>query len=306
MKELSSISKKSIFNGRSLPFTASMLLIALTLSSCEYFVQKEDTGGDKNEIVVARVGENYLYESDLSGIEVSAGAEKDSARIVTHYIENWVKRQLMLKQAEQNSSMSEDEVEKKIEDYRYQLMVYEYQKQYVQQKLNTEVSEKEIQAYYDKEKDNFELKENIVRCHFLKIPLDAPKIDQAKVWFRSSQAKNYEKLKEYGLTNAVKYSYEDSTWFRFDDVVRDSPLQSIPNKTNYLQHHRYIQSKDSAFVYLIKINDYKISNEISPLEFVRDKIQNIIVNKRKTELIKKLEEAIYNDAKRNKHFEIIE
>ncbi len=273
-------------------------------TSCKYFVTKDEAVKDEQGKTIARVGETYLYEEDLKGLMSKSSEFEDSAKIAQHYVESWIKRQLLLELAEANSSMSESDLKKKVDDYRYQLIVYEYQKKYIKEKLNDQVSNQEIEQYYENNKDNFQLKENIVRCHFLQIPKGVSSINKAKGWFRSSQQKNYDKLKVFGKEYAVKQSYEDSVWYRFDDVVTNTPLQSIPNKTNYLRHHKNIEATDSHYVYLLKINEYKISNEISPLEFVKDEIRNIIVNKRKTTLIRELEQGIYNNAKKNKSFEI--
>ena len=78
----------------------------------------------------------------------------------------------------------------------------------------------------------------------------------------------------------------------------------IPNKIQFLKENDYIESEDKDYLYFIKILEYKISDQISPLQFVKDEIENIIINKRKLKLSNQLEEKIYNQAKKNNDFKI--
>ena len=54
----------------------------------------------------------------------------------------------------------------------------------------------------------------------------------------------------------------------------------------------------------MQINNVLLRNETAPLEYVRPTIQQIVINKRKLELIRELEKDITKDAIKNKQFEI--
>ena len=111
-------------------------------------------------------------------------------------------------------------------------------------------------------------------------------------------------MREYAFQFADNYSLEDSTWIKFDEVTRNSPFSTITNKVQFLKRTRYVEEEDSLYLYLLKINEYKISEEISPLEFVKDDIRNIIVNKRKVALVKELENEIFEEAKKDEDYQI--
>ncbi|MBV1923083.1 MAG: peptidyl-prolyl cis-trans isomerase, partial [Flavobacteriaceae bacterium] len=66
----------------------------------------------------------------------------------------------------------------------------------------------------------------------------------------------------------------------------------------------FTQLQDSLGVYLVKIEDILLTNDIAPLIYVEPTIKQIILNKRKLELIKNLERDITKDALKNKKFEI--
>lgn len=91
----------------------------------------------------------------------------------------------------------------------------------------------------------------------------------------------------------------------FDELVRNSPLAEIPNKIQFLRANRYYETSDDSYLYYFKVDEYRISDNISPLEFVKNDIKNIILNKRKVELAQKLEDDVYKQAAEQREFEII-
>ena len=283
------------------------LILFLTTISCKEIttiyndlVTKKNT---EQEAAIARVHEKYLYLKDIERIVPKGTSSQDSASFVNRYIESWIRKQLMLSKAGE-IDMDKIEIERKIQDYQYALIVYEYQKKHIQENLDTAITYKEIEYYYKANLVNFELKQNIIKGRFIKIPINAPKIDQVKKWVKSEVNEELKELKSYCFRFATLYSLEDSIWFNFDEVIQNTPFKSIPNKIQFLHNNRYIEAEDSNFVYILKINDYEITDQISPLEFVKETIKNIITNKRKVELIRNLEESIYKGAKLNDEFEI--
>ena len=104
----------------------------------------------------------------------------------------------------------------------------------------------------------------------------------------------------------MAYHISDSTWMIFDDLVRNSALMEIPNKVQFLKANPYYETEDENYLYFLKVDEYRISDNMSPLEFVTDEIKNIILNKRKVELAKKLEDEVYENALEHKDFEIIQ
>ncbi|MFA0962031.1 peptidyl-prolyl cis-trans isomerase [Roseivirga sp. BDSF3-8] len=259
---------------------------------------------DSEDPLVAEAGDAQLRMTDLAGIVPRGMNATDSASLVDRYIRSWVRKQLLISQASEEVDYDKAELERKILDYRYALMVYEFQKQYINENLDTAVSNEEVKAYYDINQDNFQLKQNIIRGWFLKVPKDAPKLAQIKQMMRKPDAENKKELKSYAFRFAMNYSMEDSLWLNFDEVIANTPFMSIPNKVQFLESNTFAETDDEKFEYLLHIQDYKISDQTSPLEFVKDDIRNIIINKRKVALADQLERNIYEEAKDNNEFEI--
>jgi hypothetical protein len=278
----------------------------LLLSGCDLIqFKKETTTQDPERIPVARVNRAFLYKDELAGIVPIGATQEDSTVRMEAYINSWIRKQLLLQEAARKIDINEAEVERKILDYRYSLIAYEYQAFYIKQNLDTAISAPEIEQYYKDNLDNFILKQNIVRATFIKVPKTAPRTNKIKDLIFSTKEKDQDELKSYCLSFSTAYHLVDSTWMVFDELVKNSPLVEIPNKIQFLKANPYYETSDDAYQYFLRVKEYRISDNISPLEFVRDDIRTIILNKRKVALAKQLEDEIYNTAILEKEFEII-
>ncbi len=253
---------------------------------------------------VARVGEQMLYEDELIGLAPRDLRKEDSAARIGAYVDNWIRKQLIIQEASRTLDINRAELERKILDYRFSLIGYEYQTLYIRKHLNSEVSDEEIETYYRDNIDNFVLKQNIVRGSFIKVPSEAPRVNRVKGLLLSSSEKDRGELRLYCLNFAASYHLQDSGWVVFDELIQGSPLVEIPNKIQFLRAYRSYETTDDQFHYFLKIGEYRISDNISPLEFVRDDIKNIILNKRKVELARILEDEVYENAAKRGDFEI--
>lgn len=281
-------------------------LLASLVAGCDLIQMKKNKFSDlEKREAVARVNNTFLFKDELAGIAAFGSSKEDSAARVEAYVDSWIRKELLIQEAARKININEAEVERKILDYRYSIIAYEYQSYYIKQNLDTVFSGAEIKQYYENNIDNFILKQNIVRATFIKLPKHAPKMGRLKEWMYSQNEQDRQSLKSYCLSFSVAYHISDSTWMIFDDLVRNSPLMEIPNKVQFLKATPYYETEDDNFFYFLKVDEYRISDNVSPLEFVTDEIRNIILNKRKVELAKKLEDEVYENALEHKDFEII-
>jgi hypothetical protein len=273
---------------------------------CEFIPTFQKEKAENLSLPIARVNESYLYLDDLESLVTSNTSKEDSIKITGLYVDGWIKKQLMINKANSVLAFEEAEVERKVLDYKYALIIHQYEKYFIDKQLDKEVSEEEIAAYYEAKKDNFILKQNIVKCLFAKVPLEAPRIDGFRKQMASYPNQEMEKMKSYAFQFATKSYLEDTIWINFDEIIQSTPFAGIPNKVQFLRTNRVVESKDDRFVYFLSILDYKISDQVSPLEFMSDDIRNIIINKRKVAIKEELQERVYKDAVSNKTFEIYE
>ncbi len=269
------------------------------LFSCS-FLEEETT-----ENSIARVDTKYLYESDILGLLPSGTTVEDSTLIVDNYIQGWIKDNLILQKAELNLKENQKDVKKQLEDYRRSLIIYSYEKELIKQKLDTVVTETEIQSFYDENDQNFELKNDIVKVRYLKLNKNAPKLKKIRKLYKSNKEEEIEELKELAHQYAMKFHLNDEQWILFDELKNEVPIRT--SQTNgYLKNIKNIEVEDSLSLYFVHIKDYKLKYDVSPLSFEAHNIKNIIINKRKLSLINKIRSELYQEAFMNKDIEIYE
>jgi len=292
-----------LFKNKSLSYL--WMAIIVLAGSCDFIrIKREAAQGEPVRKPVARVGNSYLFQDELIGIAPGGVIAEDSVARVTAYVNSWVRKQLVINEAMKNIDIDELEVERKVLDYRYSLIGYEYQNYYIRQNLNDSVSDQEIEEYYKARLDNFILKQNIIKGTYIKVPKTAPRTQQIKGLMFSKKTKDQTDFKSYCIGFSAAYHMGDSSWIEFDKLVVNSPLFDIPNKVQFLRNNNYYETSDNEFLYFLKIDGYKISDNVSPLEFVKQDIKNIILNKRKVELARKLEDDVYENAAKRKDFEV--
>lgn len=284
--------------------SAMLLVSSFLLLCCDLIQRKKETESGTTRPAIARVDETYLYQDELTGIVPPGTPKEDSISRAEAYVNSWIRKQLLIRQAGRQIDINKAEVERKLLDYRYSLIAYEYQTYYIKQNLDTVVADADIEKYYTEHIDNFVLKQNIVRATFLKVPQTAPRTKKIKDLIFSTREKDRDELKSYCLSFAAAYHLSDSSWMQFDELVKASPLVEMPDKVQFLKRNPYYETSDDAYLYFLKVDEYRISDNVSPLQFVRDDIVNIILNKRKVELAKRLDDEVFSKAQQNNEFEI--
>lgn len=258
---------------------------------------------EQNRIAVARANEDYLYLDEIQDIVPFGTPAKDSTELITKYIDNWIRETLVTQKAESNLGDEQKNVEKQLRNYRNSLITYTYEKELVKQKLDTIVSDSEIEEYYNNNQADFELKDNIIKVVYVKVDKKAPGIDKLKRMYKSDLPADREQLASYCHQFASNFYLDDSSWLLFDDLLKEIPIQTY-NKELFLQNNRFVEVSDSLNHYFVNIKGFKIRNSLSPLGFEKENIKNIILNKRKLQLINKMIEDVYNDAANANKIEI--
>jgi len=272
----------------------SVLLTIFIFSGCS-----ENKKKDKK---IARVFDKYLYESDIQNIFPEGISEKDSMQLITNYIDNWIRKQLIYYQADKNLSKKLKNFDKEMEEYKSSMIIYTYEKELIKQKLDTVVTDKEISEYYDNNPGNFQLKDNIVKVVYVKLPINSAAIPSVRSLYKSDNPSDKKELAGFCQKYAVNSSLDDDIWYVFSDILKEIPIKTY-NEEDYLKNHKYIEMSDSLYYYFVKICGFKVKESTSPLSMERENIRNIIINKRKLKLINDMHQDIYIKAQTNQDFE---
>jgi hypothetical protein len=259
---------------------------------------------DKNhEKPVARVFEQYLYPSDLADIIPPGTSPQDSIVFAKSYIDTWVKGKLMQRRAEQSLTEEQMDFDRQIDEYHRSLLIYNYKHLLVQQKLDTVVSQSELQSYYQENSSNFLLSEDVIKGTFVKVPLTAPRMNELRSWSWNNREEDLDQMEKYCLSYAEKFSNFNDTWIYFSTIKVQLPFQ-IPDPSRYLRNRNNAENTDSLYRYFLHITDHLTVGEAAPLALVAEDITNIILNKRKFEFLQELEHRVYSDGVSRNQFEI--
>ncbi|WP_421753365.1 hypothetical protein [Croceimicrobium sp.] len=274
--------------------------LLFTAGGCDFFqgLEEEENKGP----IVARVYDSYLYQSELEDIMPNGLSADDSISFVQNYINVWAKNELMIYKAEFNLTEEQKQFEEQIKNYRNDLLKFAYQQKYVDDRLDTSISDAQVKEYYEAHLDNFQLKENILQLRYLSVPKDAPDVDKVSALFKSSKAEDQKALLDYALSFARSFSLEDTSWISFNEFRQLLPIRTY-NQQDFLAQNKFVEMEAEGLVYFAEIKNYKIKDNPSPLIYVEDIIRKTLVNKRRLDLIAELEKNLLSDALKKKEFE---
>jgi hypothetical protein len=264
---------------------ALLFILVLGLYSCNFFEK------DTDNLLVTVYGDE-LYYSDIQHLVSSGLSDEDSLKLVRTLCERWAKEQLLVQKAKINLPLIQQNVQAQVESYENSLLIYSYQKELLNQKLDTLVSEEEIESYYTKNKQNFILKDAVVRVSYIKLKKEVPYLWKAKRLYKKEDEESKLSLEDYCYQFADDY-YLDDNWLYVDDTFKAFP-ESYTSRNLY--KGKNIEFADDDYYYFLHVKKYKSKGSVSPLEMVSNQIQSIIINKRKINFLKHVEMDLYQNA----------
>ncbi len=268
--------------------------IILSLVIIGFYACKDKKSSSKQEILAEYNGK-ILYKSDIPDDVWLAYNNGDSSGLLKSIIDKWIEKTALLEAAENALSDEQKNKERLIEDYRSSLLIYEYQQQLVREKLDTGVTDAEILTFYDENKAAFQLKKNIVKIRYIKIGKQKADINKLKRLMQNPGIENDNELKLYAEKQAENF-YTDSNWLFLDDITKEIPLDENYNQQRFLSNNKFISIEENGILYLLYIIDFRIKDALSPLEFEKDKIKDIILYQRKLKFLKDIQNSLYQKA----------
>ncbi|MBX9889762.1 MAG: hypothetical protein K2X94_00625 [Amoebophilaceae bacterium] len=284
-------------------YNALGLFIAVIVSSWSFKKKSSDeslhnTDGEhqKSAVCLASVNGQCLYDTDLENlhaISIDATADRFS-----QHIENWAFKKLLIMEGEKQAQFTYQD--RQINQYKDDLFAYAVLQKMVKSELNEAISSDVIIDYYQNHQNEFVLNHDIVKGLFLAIPKHKKVrgINHLKSLMLSNPV-NLSRLKEYSKAYPDTSILEPDRWFPWEDVL--VRLKFIPrNATRLLQANKFIDVAGEAYLYLLKIDQYKLSQALAPLELVQERIKAIILHKRRLVLEKQIKDKLLLTAKKNR------
>lgn len=225
---------------------------------------------------------------------------KDSARFAQQAIEHWMRDQSVMDHALEVDPDLAERIAYKVEDYRAELIKYEYHTKLIEDSIDMEIAEAEIVDYYEKNKQNFRGKENMY-CYFYLMTAE-DKVEEAANWIKSNSYTDVLKLREWARQNALDYKI-DSNYVGESTIIQVSKGYYGDLKDagvgKLIRWNGVIQGERRR--YLFKMIDVIENGASLPLHLCRDKIRGLIVNERKVALIERTDNRILDNARANNY-----
>lgn len=274
------------------------MVLSLLLCSCSYF--KPEAKPES----IARVGDSFLYKEDIKDLVAAGTSKEDSIMIVRSFIDRWATQKLLMEAANVNlNDAKKAEFDDLVRQYKNDLYTKAYIEEVVKTTVDTVISEKELEEYYDKNKGNFRTNSTLVQLRYINLPKDHPKFSTIRskfLDFRKSDRKFWDTYQVQFKNSALN----DSVWVELNEIYRKLPFINPDNLDRYIAKGISFEKPDSLNVYLVKIKKTINKNEISPFVYLKPTLRQVILNRRKLELIKKFEKEITDDAIKNDKYEV--
>ena len=281
-----------------LHWTGPITLLFFLVIGCDQFYNV------KQDVVVARAGNSYLYRSELRDNITVFSSKTDSIIQSENYINNWARKQLLFDQAIINLDVeAQKEMDELVNSYRSDLWSRSYKEFIVKSNIDTLISKTEIETYYRENQNNFRLNEAMVNLRYIALPsenIDLLEIKNKLIRFQEEDIRFLDSL----TFQFNSYGLKDSLWLTKRELIRTLPIINENNFENYLKKSQFFLVEDAFEVYLLFVNDYMQRNEKAPLVSIENTIRKIVFNKRKLDFIRQFDKEILQDAIRTKKFQL--
>ena len=278
--------------------TLKRLIITTFLSV--FFGSCSNFSNNNSNNLVARAGENFLYEDDLP----SYVSKDDSLIKISSFIETWAKEKVLYDLSIINLSQSKRaEIDELVDNYRIDLYINSYKDLIVNSKIDSIVTNEQIDSFYSTNVNNFKLNENLVKYRYVKVPNDNININRIRRYIvRMSEQDRY-------FLDSLNFQFadlklDDSIWFTERDVISSINFINQNNKSRYFIKDRLFTLNESNYINFFIVDDMLKSGNIPPKSYLYDRIKSTIINQRKLDILKDINQEILNDALKSRKYEI--
>ena len=270
------------------------IFTTLLLTSCS------NISDNNSNDLIARAGENFLYQNQLP----SFSSEQDSILRYLNYIETWAKEKILYDLSLTNLSQSKkNDLDLLVEKYKVDLYINSYKDLIVNSRIDSIVTDQEIESFYNMNIDNFKLNENLLKYRYLKVPSDNINISRIRRYIQRLNESDRDFLDSLNFQFA-DLKINDTVWFTEREVISSIEFINQKNKSNYMRINRLYEFEDEQYKNYFIVKDLLKSGNIPPLSYLYDRIKSNIINQRKLNLIQNINKEILNDALKSSKYEV--
>lgn len=247
---------------------------------------------------LVEVGDAFLYKEDLDAALPVGIHDKDSVRFAEDYIRNWVEDVLLYGKAEGNIPDNE-KIDQQVAAYRRALIMHTYQEELVRQKLGTEVSEEEIEAYYEAHAAQFRAEQPYIQGLFMKVPVQIRNLNRVRNWYKRNTQDAIDGLEKFSIAHAVSYEYFYDRWRPVSEFALKMPLEALETDMDYLKRNKNVEVRDTVYCYFLHVEQFLPKGDPLPLEYAKNEIKEMIINLKRVAFINQIKNDLYREASEN-------
>ena len=273
------------------------IILILLIISCEL-------ENNSKEEPIARVNDNFLFFSEIQESLDENMSQNDSMLAVYNAINNWASKKLLYEKAIFNLSNSkQNELDLLVKSYESDLYISNYEKEWLKARVDTIVSNEQLQSYYNENKNKFRLRQDILLSRFIELPIE--NFNKTQI-VRSLRRLNFQdKIYLDSISLQFKSSFiNDSVWLRPELFFNKFKIENKIKYNRYLRKKSFFEIKDLESLYLVYISDILRKNDYAPMSYVKPTLVQILLNKRKLEMKKQLKTDILKQGIAENNFEI--
>lgn len=247
---------------------------------------------------LVKVGDAFLYKEDLDAALPVGIHDKDSVRFAEDYIRNWVEDVLLYGKAEGNIPDNE-KIDQQVAAYRRALIMHTYQEELVRQKLGNEVSEEEIEAYYEAHAAQFRAEQPYIQGLFMKVPVQTRNLNRVRNWYKRNTQDAIDGLEKFSIAHAVSYEYFYDRWRPVSEFALKMPLEALETDMDYLKRNKNVEVRDTVYCYFLHVEQFLPKGDPLPLEYAKNEIKEMIINLKRVAFINQMKNDLYREASEN-------
>ena len=269
-----------------------VLLSLFLLSSCKW--KKSVTEYVYGKTPIVEIGQDVLYAEDIKQVLPLGLSDADSTLFAEQFIRNWAQDVLFYQNAIRNIPDTKD-IDRLVENYRRSLIEHEYQRRLIEQKFSSEITDDEIEQFFNDNQRLFVLDESLVKGLFLKISNKSHDLSDIRKLYTQQDDESFEEIEKYSIRNAARCEFFYDNWRSVAELevllpVMDQPLESL------LRENRSFEFKDEEYIYLLNVSEYAPKGGIEPLDHARSRIRGLLINSNEVSYMRKIKEDLYDAA----------
>lgn len=263
-------------------------LFCISMMGCDFSTQEVTS----DAIHAARVFGIVLPLKEVCDRIPNNAAKEDSIIIAERYIEQWIREQVLVHEAETHLSPELQTFESEIQTYRNALLLHHYKERYVKQRMALEVPEEDAITYYEAHKDLFVLTDYAVRATFIHLPRESDDPNEfVETAMMDADSTTSFPLQQWCVEHGAVHSLDPASWWYLEDLIQEVPIE-LYRTEKQLANRKLVQFEAEGRTYFLRFLEHALIDNVAPFQVVQDRVSELILHRQKQKLLLQLEEEL--------------